>query len=151
MSRYMLLTVILLVVVPTLGMAQPANLAEAEAKAKADSPFKAEEIMTLAPAKLIAILKDREASEFAKAKACQRLALVGDKTAVPALAALLGDPKLSHYARYALEPISDPAVDKAFRDALGKLKGDLLCLGCRAGRDADINPAALGQAVNVIF
>ena len=39
------------------------------------------------------------------------------------LAALLGDEKLAHMARYALEPIPDPAVDDALRDALGKLKG----------------------------
>ncbi len=43
--------------------------------------------------------------------------------AVPTLAALLGDEKLSHMARYALEPIPDPSVDDALRDALGKLKG----------------------------
>ena len=42
---------------------------------------------------------------------------------MPALAALLGDEKLAHMARYALEPIPDPAVDAALRDALGKLKG----------------------------
>ncbi len=39
------------------------------------------------------------------------------------LAALLGDEKLAHMARYGLEPIPDPAVDDALRDALGKLKG----------------------------
>ena len=39
------------------------------------------------------------------------------------MAALLGDEKLSHLARYGLEPIPDPAVDEALRDALGKLKG----------------------------
>jgi HEAT repeat protein len=45
---------------------------------------------------------------------------------VPALAALLSDEKLSHMARYALEPIPDPSVDEALRDAAGKLKGRLL-------------------------
>jgi HEAT repeat protein len=39
------------------------------------------------------------------------------------LAALLADEKLSHMARYALEPIPDPAVDDTLRAALGKLKG----------------------------
>ena len=49
--------------------------------------------------------------------------MVGTKEAVPVLAALLADEKLAHMARYALEPIPDPAVDEAFRAALGNLKG----------------------------
>ena len=73
-------------------------------------------------AKLIAVLKSG-AQLKEKAGACRELALVGTSDAVPALAALLGDPKLSHMARYALEPIPGPAVDEALRDALGRLKG----------------------------
>jgi HEAT repeat protein len=72
--------------------------------------------------KLIAVLKS-DAPLKEKADACRELALVGDKDAVPPLAALLGDEKLSHLARYALEPIPDPAVDDALREALAKLKG----------------------------
>lgn len=75
-----------------------------------------------AEAKLIAVLKS-DASHKEKVDACRQLAVIGTKDAVPALAGLLGDEKLSHMARYALEPIPDPAVDEAFRDALGKLKG----------------------------
>ena len=86
----------------------------------------AAQIMALPPGKLIAILKDPAASVYARAKACQRLAVVGDKTAVPALAALLADPQLSHYARFALEPNPDPSVNEALRAALGKVKGKLL-------------------------
>jgi|FLYL01.1.fsa_nt_gi HEAT repeat protein len=86
----------------------------------------AEQIMALPPGKLVAILKDPKASPYAKAKACQRLAVSGDKAAVPALAALLADSQLSHYARYALEPMPDPAADEALRSALGKVKGRLL-------------------------
>jgi HEAT repeat protein len=86
----------------------------------------AAQIMALPPAKLIGILQDAQASVYAKAKACQRLAVVGDRTAVPALAALLTDPQLSHYARFALEPIPDPAVDAALLAALGKVKGPIL-------------------------
>ena len=85
----------------------------------------AAEIMALAPAKLVAILK-ADASVYAKAKACQRLAVVGDKSAVPALAALLANPQLSHYARFGLEPMRDPSVDEALRAALGKVEGRLL-------------------------
>ena len=73
-------------------------------------------------AKLIAVLKS-DAPRKDKADACRELALIGTKDAVAPLAALLGDEKLAHMARYALEPIPDPAVDDALRDALGKLKG----------------------------
>lgn len=72
--------------------------------------------------KLIAVLKS-DAEHKEKADACRQLAVIGNKDAVAPLAALLGDEKLSHMARYALEPIPDPSVDEALRDALGKLKG----------------------------
>lgn len=73
-------------------------------------------------AELIGVLQSG-ATQKEKADACRELAHVGTKKAVPALAALLGDEKLSHMARYALEPIPDPAVDAALRDTLGKVKG----------------------------
>jgi HEAT repeat protein len=73
--------------------------------------------------KLIAVLKSDDASHKEKADACRQLGIIGTKRAVAPLAALLGDEKLSHMARYGLEPIPDAAVDEAFRDALGKLKG----------------------------
>jgi HEAT repeats len=76
-------------------------------------------------AKLLAVLKSN-AGEKEKADACRELARVGTKEAVAPLAALLGDEKLSHMARYALEPIPDPAVDDALRDATTRLKGRLL-------------------------
>ena len=75
-----------------------------------------------AETELIAVLKSN-ASREEKAGACRKLALVGTRESVPALAALLGDEALGHMARYALEPIPDPAVDAALRNALGKLKG----------------------------
>ncbi len=86
----------------------------------------AAQIMALPPAKLIAILQEPNASVYAKAKACQKLAVVGDKSAVPALAALLADPQLSNYARFGLEPIPDPSADDALRAALQKVRGKLL-------------------------
>jgi HEAT repeat protein len=76
-------------------------------------------------AKLIAVLRS-DAAPFDKAQACQRLALIGTKEAVPALAALLADERLTSYARFGLEPIPDPSVDDALRDALGRLRGRLL-------------------------
>ena len=77
-------------------------------------------------ADLIAVLQSADAPLFDKAKACQQLAVIGTKECVPALAGLLGDEKLSHYARYGLEPLPDPAVDEALRTALGDLDGGLL-------------------------
>lgn len=91
----------------------------------------------------VAVLQNRKASTFNKAKACQRLALVGGDDAVPALAALLADESLNTYARSALEAIGSPAVDVALREATGKLSGKplagvLLSLGNR--RDAEAIP-----------
>jgi HEAT repeat protein len=73
-------------------------------------------------AKLIGVLKS-DAPIKDKADACRELSLIGTSAAIAPLAALLGDEKLSHLARYGLEPIPDAAVDEALRDALGKLKG----------------------------
>jgi len=86
----------------------------------------AEQIMALPADKLIAILQDKSAPLFEKAKACQRLAVIGGRNAVPALAALLTDEQLSHYARYGLEPNPDPSASEALRAALSKVKGRLL-------------------------
>jgi HEAT repeat protein len=72
--------------------------------------------------KLIAVIKS-DAPQKEKVDACRQLSVIGTKDAIAPLAALLGDEKLSHMARYALEPIPDPAVDDALRDAIGKLKG----------------------------
>ena len=67
-------------------------------------------------AKLIAVLKSG-ATQEEKSAACRQLARVATKQSVPVLASLLGDEKLSHMARYALETIRDPSVDDALRDA----------------------------------
>lgn len=88
--------------------------------------FRAGKIMSMDSPQLVEILKDPTSTEFQRAKACQRLAVVGNKDAVPALAAMLGDPKLAHYARFGLAPIPDPAAGDALRAAAGKLKGSLL-------------------------
>lgn len=72
--------------------------------------------------KLIAVLQSN-AEFIQKADACRELARIGTAECVPALAALLVDEKLTHMARYGLEPVPSPAVDEALRSALGKLKG----------------------------
>ena len=86
----------------------------------------AAQIMALPSARLTALLMDPAASVYARAKACQRLAVVGDRNAVPALAPLLGDAQLSLYARTALETLPDPSADDALRAALGRVQGKLL-------------------------
>ena len=86
----------------------------------------AAQIMALPTTKLVALLQDPGSSEYARAIACQRLAVVGDRSAVPALAALLSDAHLSNYARFALEPIPDGSADDALRSALGTVHGVLL-------------------------
>ncbi|GMV97960.1 MAG: hypothetical protein AMXMBFR83_23130 [Phycisphaerae bacterium] len=74
---------------------------------------------------LVRVLES-DAPQKDKATACRLLQRVGDKAAIPALARLLTDEKLAHMARYALEPIPEPAVDEALRGALGKVNGRLL-------------------------
>ena len=54
---------------------------------------------------------------------CEMLALVGSTATVSALTPLLRDPKTTDPARYALEHITGPEADAAFRDALGALTG----------------------------
>jgi hypothetical protein len=54
---------------------------------------------------------------------CRMLALIGTATCVPALAPLLHDARTVDAARYALDAISDPAVDEVYRQALEKLGG----------------------------
>ncbi len=72
--------------------------------------------------KLIAVLRS-DAPLKDKADACEELARIGTRQAVPVLAPLLADEPLSHMARFALETIDDPSANEALRDALGKVKG----------------------------
>lgn len=88
--------------------------------------FDAAPILQMDAAKLVQLLKDPAATVFQKAKACHRLAVIGGKDAVPALAALLSHPELSNYARFGLEPNPDPSADAALRAELTRLEGRLL-------------------------
>ncbi|MEI6606884.1 MAG: HEAT repeat domain-containing protein [Verrucomicrobiota bacterium] len=71
-------------------------------------------------ARLIAALK-AEAPRAAKDVICRALKTIGTAAAVPALAPLLGDEKLSHMARYALERIPGPEASNALSAALLKV------------------------------
>ena len=92
--------------------------------ALAAAPLAAQQAPTRAEreGKALAVLKS-SAAVYDKAKACQELARVGSARSVGVLAGLLGDPRLGDYARTALEPIDDPSVGNALRNALGALKG----------------------------
>lgn len=114
-------------------------LSAAELHAQQSLPAEGDE------AKLIAILQS-DADVFDKAKACQRLAVIGSDDAVPVLKAMLADAELAHYARFALEPMADPAVDAALRAAMNQLDGQLKIgvinsLGVR--RDAGAVPSLI--------
>ena len=60
-----------------------------------------------------------------KDHACRILRVIGTTDSIEALGALLADEGLSHIARYALEYMPYPEVDKALRDALGKTRGQV--------------------------
>lgn len=79
-------------------------------------------ISKAAETQLIEVLKSG-ATYKEKVDACHALARGGSKDAVPTLATLLGDEKLNHMARYALEQIPDAVAESTLRAALGKLQG----------------------------
>ncbi len=64
-----------------------------------------------------------QADAAAKCNACRDLRLVGTEKSVPALAALLTDPQISHAARIGLEAMPYPSAGEALRDAAGKTSG----------------------------
>lgn len=74
---------------------------------------------------LVAVVQS-EADVSARARALQQLAIVGSADAVPALAGLLADEKLAHYARDVLQVMPDPRAGRALREALTRLHGNLL-------------------------
>lgn len=78
----------------------------------------------------------------AKDYICRKLMVIGSAAAVPALAALLPDPHLSHMARYALERIPAVEAGDALRSGLTSVPaplqiGILSSLGVR-GEDASV-------------
>ncbi len=75
-----------------------------------------------------ALLKAIESNSdpYQTAKACQRLAEIGDAQAIEPLSKLLSDPHLSNYARNALEGIPDPKSRIALRKSLSQVQGNLL-------------------------
>lgn len=74
---------------------------------------------------LLAILRS-EAPDAEKAITCKKLAIYGSDEAVPELAKLLPNPRLSSWARIALEAIPGEAADEALRTTSESLEGRLL-------------------------
>ncbi|MCD6303903.1 MAG: HEAT repeat domain-containing protein [Planctomycetes bacterium] len=75
--------------------------------------------------RLDAVLKNPSATRAAKQYVCRKLAIIGTAASVDALAALLGDEKLSHMGRYALERMPCAEAGAALRDAIAKTSGKL--------------------------
>jgi hypothetical protein len=73
---------------------------------------------------LLATLALPGCSEAGRAFLCRMLALVGSAKCVPALAALVRDPKTADAARTALEVLPGPEASTALRDALAALPGN---------------------------
>ena len=71
---------------------------------------------------LIAVLQS-SAGPVEKCAACQQLRIYGTGRSVPALAALLGEERVGHAARYALEGIPGPEAGAVLRQALTKTTG----------------------------
>ncbi len=71
---------------------------------------------------LIAVLQS-SAGVVEKCAACQQLRICGTTESVAALAAVLGDERVGHAARYALEGMPYPEAGAALRDALGRTSG----------------------------
>ncbi len=111
---------------------------QAVAASRTDEPVRAD-----LERRLVAIVESG-ATDLAKDYACRQLALMGSDAALPALARLLPDPRMSYMARFALEGIGGPAAKKALREMLGKTEGRqkmgaVISLGALA--DAEAAPA----------
>jgi HEAT repeat protein len=76
--------------------------------------------------RLIEMLKSSETTTDARRFVCRYLGMVGSGKAVGELSPLLGDERLSHPARMALEVIADPSAGKALVAAMEKTQGRIL-------------------------
>lgn len=74
-------------------------------------------------ARLLQSFNDPVCSDAGRFFICRMLALIGSAAAVPVLAPLLRRAETIDMARYALDGIPDPAVDEAYRAALGEVRG----------------------------
>ena len=73
--------------------------------------------------KLLGVLQDKSCTDAARDWVCRMLRLIGSPACVPALKALLAEPKQADRARYALEMVPGKEVDAALDEALGHCSG----------------------------
>ena len=73
--------------------------------------------------KLLTVLNDPKATPPAKQFVLRTLSRVGSGASVGSVAPYLLDDKLTHMARYVLQPIADESAAAALRDAVGKTSG----------------------------
>lgn len=69
-------------------------------------------------ASLIAVVSEKDATQDGKAFACRMLQQIGTEKCIPAVAGLLNDAVLSHYARLVLERMKSQKADEALLAAL---------------------------------
>ena len=72
---------------------------------------------------LLGVLES-DAKRAGKQYVCRELSIIGTEQSVPVLAEMLADEETSDMARYSLERIPGPAVDKALRGAIRKVRGN---------------------------
>ncbi len=100
----------------------PSNAGQAVEKALQDTPVA--EYGRLETG-LIRVVTDPKATQTGKAIACRMLQQVGTERCIPAVAPLLTDPILSHYARLVLQRLESPKADQAMREALPRVPARL--------------------------
>ncbi|MFH0946916.1 MAG: ThuA domain-containing protein [Planctomycetota bacterium] len=75
--------------------------------------------------KLLKVAASEQATLAGRQFACRMLRGIGTDRSVSVLSRLLADEELAHMARYALQGIDSPGVDKSLRKALNSLEGNL--------------------------
>lgn len=98
--------------------------------------------------RLIAVLKT-ELPQPAKGAVCRALRIVGTPAAVPALASMLTDEKLSHMARFALERMSGTEACSALLAVLPKSSGKIQ-LGIISSLGVQGGSAAIAPLVDLL-
>lgn len=92
---------------------------------------------------MIQVKEDNDDIRYLKMLAAKRLSIYGTEKSVPVLVPMLAEVPMGMYARYALEPMPNKAVDEALREQTKTLKGQALVgvlttIGVR--RDAEAVP-----------
>ena len=105
-------------------------------------------LMRQLESKLVGLIKG-QADYEAKLQACQLLGRVGSDACIPALESLLGDPKMTHVACWALQPNPSDKALAAIRRGLEKSDGEAaICIMGVLGhrRDAQAVPMLAKRA-----